>query len=77
MTNWLENRKVIEEMFSTLGCKVYSAENGKEGLDIFKQYNDFDLVILDIQIPIMDGKKAFYKIRKCAICNHSDYNATG
>jgi two-component system cell cycle sensor histidine kinase/response regulator CckA len=56
-------RKVIEEIFSTLGCKVYSAENGKEALDIFKQYGAFDLVILDIQIPIINGQTAFREIR--------------
>ena len=57
-------RKVIEEMFSTLGCKVYSAENGKEGLEIYKTYDIFDLVILDIQVPIMNGKTAFGEIRR-------------
>ena len=47
-----EIRKVIEEMFSILGCKTYSAENGKEGLEIYKTYDIFDMVILDIQVII-------------------------
>jgi len=57
-------RKVIEEMFSILGCKTYSAENGKDGLDIYKQHKYFDLIILDMQMPIMNGRTAFKEIRK-------------
>jgi DNA-binding NtrC family response regulator len=55
-------RTEIEEIFSTLGCKVYSAENAEGGLDIFRKKNFFDLVILDIQIPMIGGRKVFEEI---------------
>ena len=55
-------RKEIEEMFNTLGCKVYSAENADGALYIYRKYNFFDLVILDIQIPMMGGRKVFEEI---------------
>jgi DNA-binding NtrC family response regulator len=57
-------RKVLKEMFSTLGCEVYSAENGKVGLDLYNEHNTFDLVLLDMQMPIMDGSIVFRKIKK-------------
>lgn len=38
------------------GATVTHAENGKKGIDIFsKSGEDFDLVITDIQMPVMDG----------------------
>ena len=44
-------------------CKVlYSAADGKEGLDIFKQHQP-DIVITDILMPVMDGLKMGEAIR--------------
>jgi two-component system response regulator (stage 0 sporulation protein F) len=57
-------RKVLKEMFSTIGCEVYSAKNGKVGLDIYKEPSTFDLVILNMPMSIMDGRVFFRKIRK-------------
>jgi hypothetical protein len=31
-------RKTLEEMFTIIGCRIYSAKNGKLGLDIYKQH---------------------------------------
>jgi DNA-binding NtrC family response regulator len=55
-------RKVLAEMFALLGCNVYSARNGKEGINIYKQQRTFDLVLLDMQMPFMDGRLTFRKI---------------
>ena len=56
-------RNVLKKMFCILGCKVYSAENGQTGLYIFKQHKIFDLVILDMQMPIMEGRITYRKIK--------------
>lgn len=57
-------RSMLTELFQSLNCVVHSAENGKEALEIYQNQNDgFDLVILDFQMPVMDGKVAFVKIR--------------
>jgi DNA-binding NtrC family response regulator len=56
-------RNALEETFSILGCKYYSAKNWKEGIDLYQQNRMFDLVILDIRQPVTNGRSAFNQIR--------------
>lgn len=58
------NQLLFEEMLAETGAQLTSAENGKQALDILEQ-NDgsFDLVIMDCQMPIMDGFEATKQIR--------------
>ena len=58
----LEIHKEIIEDF--LGGKVIviTAENGQQALDVFG--DDIDLVISDIEMPIMDGNELIRAIRK-------------
>jgi CheY-like chemotaxis protein len=51
------NRKVAEAMLKSAGCTVTSANNGKEGLDILIA-GGIDLVLMDCQMPVMDGYEA-------------------
>lgn len=58
-------RSIIKEMLETLGHRVYTAENGEIGLNIFKEKKDYiDLILIDIIMPIMDGKEIFKKLLK-------------
>lgn len=43
---------------------IVVCKNGKEGLDTFSKTNDFDVVITDFLMPIMDGIEMSEKIRK-------------
>ncbi|MGH3366442.1 MAG: HAMP domain-containing protein, partial [Nocardioidaceae bacterium] len=45
---------------------VMYAENAKQGLALLKQHGDFDLVLMDIMMPQMDGYTAIRKIRATA-----------
>lgn len=58
-------RSMLIEVFELNGFQVYSAANGKEAVDLFEKHQrEIDLVILDMVMPVMDGRKAFEEIRK-------------
>jgi len=58
-------RSMLKEVFEMNGYFVFTAANGKEGIDIFKKHLDqIDLIILDMVMPVMDGKSAFFEIKK-------------
>jgi CheY-like chemotaxis protein len=45
------------------GMEVLTAENGIEALEILKQHQDLDLVLMDIMMPEMDGYETMRRIR--------------
>ncbi len=57
------NQMIAAEMLGMVGCQVTTAENGREGVDLFKQQS-FDLVFMDCRMPEMDGYEATKHIRQ-------------
>ncbi|WP_022851847.1 PAS domain S-box protein [Limisalsivibrio acetivorans] len=57
------NKRVAESLLSNLGCRYETAENGKEALKLAGK-NDYDAVLMDCQMPVMDGYEASMKIRE-------------
>ncbi len=55
------NRLVASELIKSLGYNTITAENGSEALDYLKS-NSVDLVILDMVMPVMNGRETFEKI---------------
>jgi PAS domain S-box-containing protein len=56
------NRELAVELLSDLGIQVEIAVNGREGIDRIEK-EPFDLVLMDIQMPVMDGLTATKVIR--------------
>ena len=54
---------MLAEHLQSLGCHTFLAGNGEEALDILSKYLDIiDAAILDINMPVMDGRSAFDKM---------------
>src|SRR6056297_3042466 len=56
------NQLFIKTVLEKEGHKVTRADNGQETLNLFKG-DSFDLVFMDIQMPVMDGYDAAAAIR--------------
>lgn len=58
------NQKVAVKMLEALGHEVTCAENGKKAVELVtRDVNRFDLILMDIQMPVMGGEEATRAIR--------------
>lgn len=57
------NQMVIQGILSKMGHSVDLAENGQQAIDAVLQ-SSYDLVLMDVQMPVMDGLSATYEIRR-------------
>jgi len=55
------NQKLIQKVLEGFGLNVTLANNGEEALD-FRRHNEYDIIFMDIQMPIMGGVEATLRI---------------
>lgn len=59
------NREIAVELLKMAGITVECAENGKVAVDQFLVHgNAYDLILMDVQMPVMDGYQATAEIRR-------------
>jgi len=78
----IDNRRLISFHLKKTGCQVTTVENGKLAVDevtaIAKRGESFDIIFMDMQMPVMDGYQAASKLREsgyrgpiCALTAHA------
>ena len=69
------NQKMIQHTLKNIGISSECANNGKEGLDLYiKKSNKYDIVFMDIQMPVMNGldaTKAILSYEQSLQLNHT------
>lgn len=58
------NQRTIAHLLRRQGIQVDIASNGREAVELFEQNVGYDLMLLDLQLPLMDGFQSAVYIRK-------------
>lgn len=64
------NQRLIQVLLTKRGHSVTMANNGVEAIEFVRQ-GTFDLILMDIQMPVLDGQAAFHEIRNLQNLNGS------
>ncbi len=60
-------RSITQSMLNRLGYEVETAESGEKALKVFKDHpQDFDLILLDMVMPGMNGEQTLQRLREVA-----------
>ncbi|MBR6233327.1 MAG: response regulator [Erysipelotrichaceae bacterium] len=63
----LINARIIENLLKNHGAETKLAENGKTALEMYEESEEghYDVLILDVRMPVLGGRDAAEKIRSC------------
>lgn len=57
------NYRYIEKLLSKVGYNLLRAKNGYEAVEFARAYDDIDLILMDIKMPVKNGVEATREIR--------------
>ena len=57
------NCEMLRLMLSSYFENILLASNGQEGLDLLASNNDVDLILLDLEMPVMDGNEMLAAVK--------------
>ena len=60
----LSSRLYLNKILEKTGAIILNAGDGQEAIDIAMNYPDIDIILMDIQLPVMDGYDSANKIRE-------------
>ncbi|MEK6581328.1 MAG: response regulator [Thermodesulfovibrionales bacterium] len=71
----VDDSKLIHQMYRLVlmrykNCALMDAMNGLEALDILSRENGIDLILLDINMPVMNGVQFMEKLKKDSLYRH-------
>lgn len=71
----VDDSQLIHSMYRLVlnrysGCRITDAMNGLEALDVLSREDDFELILLDINMPVMNGLQFMEKTKKENIHRH-------
>ncbi len=58
------NQILIQKLFAPYGCKLTLVQNGQLAVDAVAKSDEFDLILMDVRMPVMDGVAATKAIRQ-------------
>jgi CheY-like chemotaxis protein len=62
--DYYTNRLLVSEILKSLGHDFIVAENGQQALEALENNSDVDLVLMDLEMPVMNGVEAMKYIRE-------------
>lgn len=63
------NQIVGKILLESIGCKVSIASNGQEAIDMYAENPSFDVILMDIQMPVKDGIEATKELKSIYASN--------
>ncbi|MFN2267913.1 MAG: response regulator, partial [Desulfonatronovibrio sp.] len=69
------NALPIQQLLQKAGHNVALAENGQQVLDLLND-QEFDVILMDVQMPVMDGVETTREIRRLEESQHSSISAS-
>jgi two-component system, cell cycle response regulator DivK len=64
-----DNRRILRDLLSSVGFQLLEASTGEEGIRLAEAHRP-DLILMDIQMPVLDGYEATRQIKAKADLRH-------